>query len=32
MDADNGGEGENRYSLNLPLFKNYFSLLVEIKN
>ncbi|OPY13448.1 MAG: hypothetical protein A4E70_00755 [Syntrophus sp. PtaU1.Bin005] len=32
MDADNGGEGENRYSLNLPLLKNYFSLLVEMKN
>ncbi|SEM00413.1 TIGR00255 family protein [Syntrophus gentianae] len=32
MDAENEGDGRNRYSLNLPLLKNYFSLLVEMKS
>ncbi|OPY84701.1 MAG: hypothetical protein A4E72_02110 [Syntrophus sp. PtaU1.Bin208] len=32
MDAENEGEGRNRYSLNLPLLKNYHSLLIEMKN
>jgi len=32
MDSENGGEGADRYSLNLPVLKNYFSLLVEMKN
>ncbi len=32
MDAESEGEGGNRYSLNLPLLKNYFSLLAEMKS
>jgi len=32
MDHDNESEGRARYSLNLPLLKNYHSLLVEMKS